>query len=180
MPKVTHTANKHQYTYDVRARHGRPQPNAYAWRFAGGEVQMQTNPVVAMMYGAERVDAHLEGVTATAMELAQAAVAPGVGPGPHPHRTDHGWEWLDTGDLMEAILYERVGMLHYALVVDAVNAPYWPFLELGYHGPSGRFYQYPFLVPAARRALRETRSFQTFGKGKGWHPIWRTDVIWPG
>ena len=85
--------------------------------------------------------------------IAKGNVAPGKGPGPHPHREDHGWVWEDTGTLMESITWgfedasaitnrEAIIALIYA---DATKAPYGQWLELGWHGPSGQFYRYPFL-----------------------------------
>lgn len=82
-------------------------------------------------------------------ERARHNVSPGVGPGPHPHRADHGWEWQDTGTLRDDIEAEpyqaqnRVGVL-----VGAWSVGYGRYLELGFHGPSGTFYRYPWLQPA--------------------------------
>lgn len=96
------------------------------------------------------------------VKQAKLRVRPGVGPGPHPHRTDHGWIWEDTGNLADAITFafetlpgdqvrDQVSAMVY---VDATKAPYGIWLERGFHGPSGKFYRYQFLLPACQNASR--------------------------
>jgi len=92
---------------------------------------------------------------------AQKQVAPGRGPGRHPHDLSHGWpDWVDTGALRESIdvlVYrgqEGVSdILELAVFSDlGGDRPYNVALSLGWHGPSGAWYRYPFLVPAADAA----------------------------
>lgn len=54
----------------------------------------------AGFYGAMEA---MQQVLEDAEAQAKANVAPGHGPGPHPHRTEHGFEWEDTGKLQDAI-----------------------------------------------------------------------------
>jgi len=91
---------------------------------------------------------------------AKRNVKPGVGPGPHPHRTDHGWEWVDTGNLMRDVHYEmyKAGEKSIGFFVGAWTLNYGRFLEEGFHGPSGRFYRYPWPKPAHDAASREIQA----------------------
>ena len=111
---------------------------------------------------------------ATAVALARERVAPGVGPGPHPHK-DWGWPIaIDTGNLRSAIKWgwehvggkspPPVGTMTALLYIDAQIAPYGTWLEHGWHGPSGKFYRYPFLAPAMREALGTFGRFVRQGK----------------
>lgn len=115
-------------------------------------------------------------------EMMRQNVAPGKGPGPHPHRTDHGWSWEDTGAAQRAIGirrgYVNVGRTGgYAATTDtawmagvfgdvgngtgrggAQPSEYLFYLELGYHGPSGRRYQYRWCYPAVEAFREKMRS----------------------
>ena len=83
---------------------------------------------------------------------AKANVAPGAGPGPHPHRTDHGWEWIDTGNLQDDI--GIITPLHwqgtrlYGAAGCTTQAYYGFMLEAGWTSYAGNFYRYPWLYPA--------------------------------
>ena len=78
------------------------------------------------------------------VETARENVAPGRGPSQHPHR----WPHEDTGDL-QASIEKQVG--------DGLKGPelavgfgeyYGAILEMGYHTSTGRWVQYPWLMPA--------------------------------
>jgi hypothetical protein len=79
------------------------------------------------------------------VEVARQNVAEGVGPGPHPHLTEH----EDTGALAESIqpLVIEGGPKGPVLEVG-FGEFYGAILELGYHTSTGRWVQYPWLMPA--------------------------------
>lgn len=92
---------------------------------------------------------------------AKRNVKPGVGPGPHPHRTDHGWFWEDTGNLMRDVRYEMYESnmpRSVGFFVGAWTLDYGRYLEEGFHGPSGRFYRYLWLQPAHDDAVKELQA----------------------
>jgi len=141
----------------------------FTHRFKGGEVEVKLNTAAVRAFGANQLRGLIQGVAERGAEGARLRTRPGVGPGPHPHRTDHGWEWEDTGNLAAAIrwaweeLQGRDQVI--ALVgVDAEVAPYGHWLELGFHGPSGRFYRYPFLAPAMEVAMRDWQRYVRLAK----------------
>jgi hypothetical protein len=164
----------------VTGRYVTTAPTRFKHRFAGGEVDVELNTAALRVYCSNQMRGMLKGVCEEAVVGARLRVTPGVGPGPHPHRTDTGWEHEDTGTLKSAIGYafeEMSGASQdVALVyVDAGKAPYGLWLELGWHGPSGRFYRYPFIVPAVEHAMRNASRYvhtgdtlpYTSGKGGG-------------
>jgi hypothetical protein len=114
----------------------------------------------------------VEEILLDAKAQAQDNVAPGHGPGPHPHRAEHGFSWIDTGDLAREIDYDMsaernangkwVGVPEGTLIVNPIDTdrgpiPYGAYLEMGFVpiiqtplGPrrSTGFFRYPFLAPA--------------------------------
>ena len=127
----------------------------YTFKGSGVSVTLQTPAV--RLWNQDFTKLQAKEAAEAVQAAAKANVAPGVGPGPHPHRTDHGWVWEDTGNLGDAIYWAWDAdkkwsgdpSMYVAVVgVDATIAPYGMWLEWGFHGPSGRFYVYPFIGPA--------------------------------
>ncbi len=94
-------------------------------------------------------------VAAKALEYARENVSPEKGPGPHPHRTDHGWAWEDTEELSKSLRlrFRQKGFIRIATIFTPLD--YGMYLEVGWRGPSGRHYRYPWLRPAFIRAQSE-------------------------
>jgi hypothetical protein len=98
-------------------------------------------------------------VAEKAKEYAKQNVDKDKGPGPHPHRTDYGWVYEDRGwaggGLASQIGIKRVpdGIFVHAYVYTP--NPVGAYLEIGWRGPSGRFYRYPWLKPAMEKAKSE-------------------------
>ncbi len=86
-------------------------------------------------------------------QQAQRNVAPGMGPGPHPHVSQH----IDTGNLMRDIFMrgEARALRFLAHVGSTSNAFYGAILEMGWHSRSGRFFRYPWLVPALQKRRKQ-------------------------
>lgn len=101
----------------------------------------------------------LAAVANSALEHARYNVTAPHGPGPHPHRTDHGWVWDDTGQLADSlrIRFVQKGFIRTATVFTPFD--YGMYLELGWRGPSGRFYRYPWLKLAFQKAQGEFPKF---------------------
>lgn len=142
----------------------------FTHRFRGGEVDVTLNTAAVRLFGSNAMRNVVSGVAERTVEGAKLRTRPGVGPGPHPHRQWGNWPpHEDTGNLADAIqwaweeLQGRDQVI--ALVgVDAAKAPYGRWLELGFHGPSGRFYRYPFLEPAAKVACRDWKRYVKRGR----------------
>jgi hypothetical protein len=79
---------------------------------------------------------------------------PGVGPGPHPHKPPPAWQHVDTGHLSESIRADISKSANGVKMDVYSDLPYSLYLEAGWHGPSGRFYRYPWLRPSFEAALR--------------------------
>lgn len=75
---------------------------------------------------------------------ARLNVSPGRGPGPHPHVTEH----EDTGDLAAGIHRETKVTPQGPSSAVTFEQIYGLYLEIGWTAPSGRFYRYPWLMPA--------------------------------
>lgn len=93
-------------------------------------------------------------VSRNARDYAKQNVAKGKGPGPHPHR----WPYVDTGDLAKSIGMKVVynGVRMESVVYTELD--YGTYLEVGWRAKNGRFYRYPWLKPAWRRAMDEYKT----------------------
>jgi hypothetical protein len=96
-----------------------------------------------------------------AQQYARENVEPGKGPSIHPHDRHiwHTFKWEDTGDLAESVQvrFRQAGFLRH--VVIETDSDYRMWLELGFHGPSGRMYRYPWMRPAFAKAQKELPIF---------------------
>lgn len=96
-----------------------------------------------------------------AQAYARENVAPGIGPSIHPHElhTWHTFTWEDTGDLAESVGY-RIRFAGFRREVTIyTDLEYGMYLEIGFRGPSGRFYRYPWMKPAYEKAQKELPQF---------------------
>jgi hypothetical protein len=98
-------------------------------------------------------------VGSKAKEYAAENVDADKGPGPHPHRTDYGWVYEDRGikggGLGSQLGIRRVpdGIFVHCYVYTPSQAG--AYLEIGWTGPSGEIYRYPWLKPAWEKAQKE-------------------------
>lgn len=98
-----------------------------------------------------------------AKEYAQKNVKKGKGPSPHPHKKHwwHNFKWEDTGALAESVQvrYRQAGFLRTVTIYTDLD--YGMYLELGFRGPSGMFYRYPWMKPAYQKAQKDFPKFAT-------------------
>jgi hypothetical protein len=144
-----------------RGRFASTQPTRFVHKFKRAESELTLNTAAVRLETFRYGKAILGGLADRVVYHAKLNTLPGRGPGPHPHRTDTGWEHEDTGNLSDAIMWnweeDTVYTFAQTLVyVDAEMAPYGHWLELGWHGPSGAFYRYPFILPAAEAVAQES------------------------
>ena len=79
------------------------------------------------------------------VETARENVAIGQGPGPHPHTSQH----TDTGDLARSTQKLVIEGGPKGPVLEVGFGEYYgAILELGYHTSTGRWVQFPWLMPA--------------------------------
>jgi len=111
-------------------------------------VVMHTDKALEEIMG--KGDGILDQASTLVKEEAAKAVSPGVGPGPHPHN----WPHVDTGDLAASLTKYGPYSEDKRRVMEVGgdgSVDYGKFLEVGFHGPSGAFYRYPWLLPALER-----------------------------
>ena len=138
----------------LTGRYINPPALRFSHRFKGGAVDVTLNTPAVRMYAEDYTKMVAQNAAEAVLNNARARVAPGVGPGPHPHRTDHGWEWEDTGNLQDALYWawdatqQKKNEFIAVVGIDGSRAPYGLWLEWGWTSPSGRLNRYPFLGPA--------------------------------
>ena len=104
-------------------------------------------------------------------ERAKQNVAPGRGPGPHPHPGPPAWQHEDTGELGDSIRSDVREITNGVECMIFTPLDRGLYLEAGWHGPSGRFYRYPWLWPAINavqvgfRGMARTRAGVAFTGG---------------
>jgi hypothetical protein len=118
------------------------------------EVNMNTAAVKAAGQGFAREFADTLGKRAA--ELARENVRPGSGPGPHPHRPVPPFrQHTDTGELLRSIQLKAVSMGFLETTQVYTDLDWGLYLEAGWHSASGRFWRYPWLLPAMMQAQQE-------------------------
>lgn len=139
------------------------------------DLKVTSNIDVAYRVGRDIQVAFLRKVGADTAEKAREFVREGVGPGPHPHRPDAPFH-EDTGRLRRAItsaVYKGANGYYADIFIDdkqksiradeATANEYGLWLEVGFAGPTGRIFRYPWLSPAAYYIANRWTDYAEYG-----------------